>query len=147
VTDPAGVRTAVLRAWPWTVALAVVLTGFVLLGLLGLGLHTSLVSILVSLAVTLVAAIALSRALSLGVRVTPSGLIIRELTRTTPVPWETVRGVSCEKSEGRGYVPVLRLASTPRLEITVLAAYSPEVAQRRTDALARAYAASRTRRR
>ena len=136
----------VLRAWPWTAALATVLVGFVLLGLLGIGRHTSVVALLISVVVTLLAAFALARALALGVRVTPSGMIIRELTRTTPVPWETVRGVFCEKSQGRGYVPVLRLASRERMEVTVLAAYRQEVARRRTEALSQAYAASRKRR-
>jgi hypothetical protein len=137
----------VLRAWPWTIALATVLAGFVLLGLLGVDRHSSLASLLISVVVTLLAALALSRTLSTGVRVTPSGMIIRELTRTTPVQWETVRSVGCEKSQGRGYVPVLRLASNERLEVTVLAAYRVEVAQRRADVLERAFAASRRRRR
>lgn len=137
----------VLRAWPWTIALATVLAGFVLLGLLGIDRHSSIVSLLISVVVTLLAALALSRSLSTGVRITPSGLIIRELTRTTPVPWEKVRSVACEKSQGRGYVPVLRLASSERLEVTVLAAYRADVAQRRTDVLAQAFAASRRRRR
>jgi len=137
----------VLRAWPWTIALATVLAGFVLLGLIGIGRHSSVVSLLISGVVTLLAALAFSRAISLGVRVTSSGLIIRDLTRTTPVPWETVRGVSCEKSQGRGYVPVLRLGSNERVEVTVLAAYRQDVAQRRADALSAAHAASRKRRR
>jgi hypothetical protein len=135
----------VLRAWPWTVALAAVLAGFGLLALFGIGRPTSAVSLLVSVAVTLLTALALARVLSLGVRVTPSGLIIRELTRSTPVLWETVRGVSCEKSQRRGYVPVLRLASRQRVEVTVLAAYRQDVAQRRCDLLARAFATSRRR--
>jgi hypothetical protein len=97
--------------------------------------------------VTLLAALALARTLSLGVRITPSGLVIRELTRTTPVPWETVRSVACEKSQGRGYVPVLRLAAQERVEVTVLAAYRQGVAQRRSDVLAQALAAARKRRR
>ena len=137
----------VLRAWPWTIALCVVLGGFVLLGLVGLGRHTSAVTLVVSIVVTLVAALALSRALSLGVRLTASGLIIRELTRTTAVPWDTVRSVACEKSEGRGYAPVLRLGTGARVEVTVLAAYRADVAQRRADVLAEAYAATRKRRR
>ena len=137
----------VLRAWPWTIALATVLAGFVLLGLIGIGRHSSVVSLLISGLVTLLAALAFARAISLGVRVTSSGLIIRDLTRTTPVPWETVRGVSCEKSQGRGYVPVLRLGSNERVEVTVLAAYRQDVAQRRADALSAAHAASRKRRR
>jgi hypothetical protein len=135
----------VLRAWPWTIALAAILAAFVLLGLFGVGRHTSAGSLVVSGVVTLLAALALSRTLSLGVRVTPSGLIIRELTRTTPVPWETVKSVTCEKSLGRGYVPVLRLGKE-RVEVTVLAAYRQDVAQRRADVLAQAFAASRQRR-
>ena len=135
----------VLRAWPWTVALAAILAAFVLIGLVGVGLHTSAGAVVVSGVVTLLAAVALARTLSLGVRVTSSGLIIRELTRTTPVPWETVRSVTCEKSQGRGYVPVLRLGKE-RVEVTVLAAYRQDVAQRRADVLAQAFAASRKRR-
>jgi PH (Pleckstrin Homology) domain-containing protein len=137
----------VLRAWPWTIALASVLAGFVLVGLVGIAVHSSTVSLLISVAVTLLAALALSRSLSAGVRITPSGLIIRELTRTTPVPWEKVRSVACEKSQGRGYVPVLRLSTSERLEVTVLAAYRVDVAQRRADVLSRAFAGSRKRRR
>jgi len=136
----------VLRAWPWTIALAAVLAAFVLIGLLGIDRHSSVGSLLISVVVTLLAAAALARTLSLGVRITPSGLIIRELTRTTPVPWESVRSVVCEKSQGRGYVPVLRLAAKQRVEVTVLAAYRQEVAQRRAEALAQAFAASRKRR-
>jgi hypothetical protein len=135
----------VLRAWPWTIALAAILAAFVLIGLVGVGRHTSAGAVVVSAVVTLLAALALSRSLSLGVRVTPSGLIIRELTRTTPVPWETVESVTCEKSHGRGYVPVLRLGKE-RLEVTVLAAYRQDVAQRRADVLAQAFAQSRKRR-
>ena len=136
----------VVRAWPWTIALAAILAVFVLIGLLGVGRHSSVGALLLSAVVTLLAAVALARTLALGVRVTPSGLIIRELTRTTPVRWETVRSVSCEKSQGRGYVPVLLRQGKERVEVTVLAAYRRDVAQRRTDVLAQAFAASRKRR-
>jgi hypothetical protein len=138
--------SGVLRAWPWTIALSVVLAGFVLLGLVGLSRRSSVGELIFSLAVALVAAVALSRALSLGVRITPSGLIIRDLTRTTPIPWNKIRSVSCEKSRGRGYVPVLRTADTDRLEVTVLAAYREPAAQQRAEVLAKALAATKRRR-
>jgi hypothetical protein len=156
-----------LRSWPWSLALAAVLAGFVLLGLIGVGLRTSAPELLISAVVTALSAAALVRALTTGVRLTPSGLIIRELTRSTPIPWSQVREVNCAKSAGRGYVPVLILTGPPpgrsrsgagtagsaatngraRLEVTVLAAYREPVARRRADQLAAAFAATRTRRR
>ena len=153
-----------LRSWPWSLALAAVLAGFVLLGLIGVALRTSGPELLISAAVTVLSAAALVRALTTGVRLTSSGLIIRELTRSTPIPWSQVRAVDCAKSAGRGYVPVLTLTGPPpgqprlgtgtaagrskeQLEVTVLAAYREPVARRRADQLAAAFAATRTRRR
>ena len=100
------------RSWPWTIALAAVLVGFVLLGMIGLGLRTSSAEILVSMLVTAAAVAGLVRVLSMGVRATPTGLIIRDLTRTTLVPWTRVRGISCRKTDRRGvFAPVLHLAA------------------------------------
>ena len=154
-----GVKT--WRSWPWTIALAAVLSGFVLLGLIGLGLRTSMLEILVSLVVLGAAVVALLRVLSMGVRATPTGLIIRDLTRTTPVLWTQVRRVTCERTDRRGvHVPVLHLApqraaksvrrgtgSQESLEVTVLGSYQRAVAQRRTDQIeaARKAATQRTR--
>jgi hypothetical protein len=137
------------RSWPWTIALAAVLAGFALLGVVGLGLRTSAVEIVVSLVVTAAAVAGLLRVLSMGVRATPTGLIIRDLTRTTRVPWTSVRRITCEPGGRRGvHVPVLRLGAPPAvkggrrgtgtgtgkdIEITVLGSYQRAVAQRRAD--------------
>lgn len=157
------------RSWPWTIALAGVLAGFVLLGLVGLGLRTSLAELVISAVVTLAALAALLRVLSMGVRATPTGLIIRDLTRTRPVLWTQIRKVTCEPTDRRGvHAPVLHLTSrrsTDRkagggkaadgkgtatatdIEVTVLASYQRAVAQRRTDLIeaARVAATRRTR--
>lgn len=146
-------RHPVLRSWPWTLALAVILAGFVLLGVVGLLARTSGVEVAVSLIVTGVAAVGLSRVLGMGVVVTPSGLIIRELTRTTLVEWTSIRTVESGPTERRRvFAPALRLGTRvsatgrelpERLELTVLASYSPQVAQHRADQLAAALAAVR----
>lgn len=122
------------------------LLGFVLLGLVGLGLRTSPVEILVSLVVTGAALVGFARVSTMGVRATPTGLIIRDLTRTTLVPWTRVRSISCRRTDRRGvFAPVLHLATPPvkggrrgtgqaeDVEVTVLASYREAVAQRRTD--------------
>jgi Bacterial PH domain len=99
------------RSWPWTIALAAVLAGFALLGVIGLGLRTSPGEIAISLVITGAAVVGLLRVLSMGVRATPSGMIIRDLTRTRRVLWDQVRRVTCEPTDRRGvYVPVLHLS-------------------------------------
>jgi len=163
MTSNRMLSTRMLRSWPWCLALAGVLAGFVLLGLIGVALRTSAPELLVSAVVTVLSAASLVRALTTGVRLTPSGLIIRELTRSTPIPWSQVRAVDCAKSAGRGYVPMLTLTGPPpgkprpgtgtgpgkngqqQLEVTVLAAYREPVARRRADQLAAAFAATRGR--
>ena len=149
------------RSWPWTIALAAVLVGFVLLGMIGLGLRTSSAEILVSILVTAAAVAGLVRVLSMGVRATPTGLIIRDLTRTTLVPWTRVRGVTCRRTDRRGvFAPVLHLAperavkgvrrgsgQREDIEISVLGSYREAVVLRRTDEIeaARTGAVQRTR--
>ena len=147
------------RSWPWTIALAAVLAGFVFLGLIGLGLRTSWGEILISLLVTGAAVAGLLRVLATGVRATPSGLIIRDLTRTTRVLWTQVRRVSCAPTDRRGvHAPVLHLSAPPNvkgsrrgtgaqkdIEITVLASYKPDVAQRRADQIEAARVAAKQR--
>ena len=145
------------RSWPWTIALATVLAGFVLLGLFSLAFRPSVGERLVYLAVTGAAVAGLSRALTMGVRTTPTGLAIRELTRTTLIPWTRVRGVTSRPTDRRRvHAPVLLLAperavkggprgrrADEQLVITVLGSYSAVVAQRRADELAKARPASR----
>ena len=118
------------------------MTGFLLLGLIGLSLRTSVVGIVISSVACLAALAALSRVLSTGVRVTPSGLVVRELTRTTLIPWTQVRRVTSEPTGRRGiHAPVLTLAQGRR-ELTVLASYRPEVSERRAAVLERARVAA-----
>ena len=148
-------RPQLLRSRLWTAALSVVLGGFVLLGLAGMALRSSMVSAIVSFLLAGAALFGLSRVLQMGVLIAPSGLAVRELTRTTLIPWNRVRSVTCEKSSRRGiHVPVLQLLPGPggargqdRLELHVLASYKAEVAQQRTDAIAAARPAAARKRR
>jgi hypothetical protein len=151
------------RSWPWTIALGAVLGAFVLLGVVGLGLRTSGVEVAVSLLVTGAAFVGLMRVLSMGVKGTPTGLVIRDLTRTTMVPWTDVRKVTVAQTDRRGvHAPVLRMSGARAagsgrrgagtgerqdIEVTVLGSYRPVVAQRRADELelARKDATRRTR--
>jgi len=149
-------RRRVWRSWPWTIALATVLGGLALLGLAGLGLNASTLGSLISLLVTVGAGAGLLRVLATGVRATPTGLIIRELTRTTRVPWTQVRGVDSRPTERpRVFAPVLLLAperavkggrrgraAEQILQVRVLGSYREAVAQRRADELAEARAES-----
>ncbi len=148
-------NTRVLRSWPWTAALAAPLSGLVLLSLVALSLRTGPIALVVAAA----AVAALARVLSTGVQITPSGLVIRELTRTTRVPWTRVRGVTSRPTErSRVHAPVLLLApagavkgarrgraSDEALQVRILASYRQEVAQRRADELAKARAAATNR--
>ena len=144
-----------LRSWPWTIALAGVLIGFVLIGAAGLGARTSGLEVLLSFAVSAAAAAGVVRVLNMGVKVTPSGLIIRDLTRTALVPWDRVRGVTAEQTGRRVYAPVLHLAQAgagrrgrapgERLEITVLGSYRVAIAQGRADKIAGARKAATAR--
>jgi hypothetical protein len=139
------VKRQILRSWPWTLALGGVLTGFLLLGMLGLSLRTSTAGRILSFLLIVGALLALYRVLTSGVHVLPSGLIVRELTRSIPVPWPRIRSITTAATARKGvYAPVLLVApqkggrqkgGTERLELTILAAYSQAVAQRRTDAL------------
>jgi hypothetical protein len=146
----------IMRSWPWTIALAGVVTGFVLIGMVGLSLRSSWVEVGFSLVVILGGLVALYRVLTSGVHVLPSGLIVRELTRSTPVPWPRIRSITTAATARKGvYAPVLLVGpareragaaersgararlerGNDRLELTILAAYSQAVAQRRTEAL------------
>jgi hypothetical protein len=149
-------RRQILRSWPWTIALAGVLTCFVLLGMVGLSLRASTGGRIFSFVLIVGGLAALYRVLTSGVHVLPSGLIVRELTRSTPVPWARIRSITTAPTSRKGvYAPVLRVALAPeraaaalrggtrskpgrgtdQLELTILAAYSEEVANRRTEAL------------
>jgi hypothetical protein len=129
------VKRQILRSWPWTLALAGVLIGFLLLGMVGLSLRTSTGGRIISFVVIVGALIALYRVLTSGVHVLPSGLIVRELTRSTPVPWPRIRSITTAPTARKGvYAPVLQVGSD-RLELTILASYSQDVAKRRTEAL------------
>ena len=123
------------RSWPWTLALAGIMAGFLLLGLIGLSVRSSVLEVVISSVACVAALVAFSRVLSMGVRVTPSGLVVRDLTRTTLIPWTQVRRVTSEPTGRRSiHAPVLTLAQG-RSELTVLASYRAEVSQRRAAAL------------
>jgi hypothetical protein len=149
------VKPRLLRSRLWTGMLATVLGGFVLLGLAGMALRSSTASAVVSFVLAGAALFGFSRVLQMGVLIAPSGVAVRELTRTTLIPWTRVRSVTCEKTDRRGiHAPVLRLTPGPggaqgkdRLELTVLASYRAEVAQQRTDAIAAARPAAPRKRR
>ena len=156
-------KRRVIRSWPWTIALAAVLGGLLVVGLFRLSTAGGVGDLVFGGLLVAGALYALYRVLTSGVHILPSGLIIRELTRSTPIPWSQVRAVDCAKSAGRGYVPVLTLTGPPpgkprpgtgtgpgkngqqQLEVTVLAAYREPVARRRADQLAAAFAATRGR--
>jgi hypothetical protein len=137
-----------------------VLTGFLLIGLVGATLRSSTLGVLIGLLMVAASLFAVYRVLTAGVHVLPSGLLIRELTRTTPVPWARIRAIETGPTGRRGvYAPILVVMLEPasgsrkggtreRMEVTVLASYHEAVAKRRTAELiaARAAAASRTRR-
>jgi hypothetical protein len=129
------VNRRVLRSWPWTIALALVVMVFISLGMFGISLRTSALEAGVSLVLVLAGLLALYRVLTSGVHVMPSGVIVRELTRSTPVPWARVRSITTEPTGRKGvYAPVL-VTQNGRLELTVLAAYSQAVAERRAEEL------------
>jgi hypothetical protein len=149
----------VVRSWPWTLALAAPMTGFVALGLFAMAVRTDPLSRLLVFVGTAAAGAALARTLSTGVQLSPSGLVIRELTRTSRVPWARVRAVTSRPTARKGvHAPVLHLiperavkggrrgrAAEQDLELTVLASYRESVARARADRLAQALAGTRTR--
>src|ERR1700730_1896928 len=87
----------------------------------------------------------------MGWKGTPTGLVIRDLTRTTMVPWTDVRKVTVAQTDRRGvHAPVLRMSGARAagggrrgagtgerqdIEVTVLGSYRPVIAQRRADEL------------
>ena len=151
----------VLRSWPWTIALAAVGGAVLLVGLLAFSARSSLFGLLLSLITIGAALFALFRVLTSGVYVLPTGLIIRELTRSTPVPWARIKSITTAPTGRRGaHAPVLMVQSAPgtpksgrgggvtskqsgppQIEVTILASYHESVAKRRADDLAGARAA------
>jgi hypothetical protein len=144
----------VLRSWPWTIALAAVVGVVLLAGMFAFSVRSSLLGMLLSLITIGVALLALFRVLTSGVYLLPSGIIIRELTSSTPVPWPRVRSITNETTGRRGvHVPVLVVTPAPgeskeaaktRIEVTILGSYSEVVARRRTDELVAAKKAAGT---
>jgi len=141
----------VLRSWPWTGALAAVVCAVLLVGLIAFSARSSLVGMLLSLVTIGISLLALFRVLTSGVYVLPTGLIIRELTRSTPVPWARIRSITTAPSGRRGvHAPVLMVVPAPgtpksapsRIEVTLLASYHESVAKRRADELTAARAAA-----
>jgi hypothetical protein len=141
----------VLRSWPWTLALAGGVCAVLLVGMLAFSARSSLIGLLFSLVTVGFALLALFRVLTSGVYVLPTGLIIRELTRSTPVPWPRIRSITTAPTGRRGvHAPVLVVAPAPgtsksapsRIEVTILASYHESVAKRRADELAAARAAA-----
>jgi hypothetical protein len=148
---PSLTRHRVLRSWPWTIALAAVAGAVLLVGLLGFSARSSLLGLLLSLITIAAALLALFRVLTSGVYVLPTGLIIRELTRSTPVPWARIKSITTATTGRRGaHAPVLVVmpapgtpkSAPPRIEVTILASYHESVAKRRADELAAARAAA-----
>ena len=141
----------VLRSWPWTIALAAVAGAVLLVGLVAFSARSSLLGLLFSLVTIGVSLLALYRVLTSGVYVLPSGLIIRELTRSTPVPWPRIRSITTAPSGRRGvHAPVLLVVPAPgaskaapnRIEVTILASYRESVAKSRAEQLTAARAAA-----
>ena len=148
-----------IRSWPWTIALATVLTGLLLVGLLRLSTASSALDVVFGVVLVGGALFALFRVLTSGVHILPSGLIIRELTRSTRLPWDRIRAITSGPSDrSRVYVPVLTVtpgAVDPRwsgrrgwrrtsqgsgtdIAVDILGSYSAPVAQRRAEELAAA---------
>ncbi len=133
-------------------ALASVVGVVLLAGMFAFSVRSSLIGLILSTITIGLALLALYRVLTSGVYLLPSGLIIRELTSSTPVPWARVRSITTEPTGRRGvHAPVLRVTpasgaaretAKTRIEVTILAAYSEPVAQRRTDELVAAKAAA-----
>ena len=119
-----------------------------LAGMFGFSVRSSWLGLILSLIVIAIALLALFRVLTSGVYLLPSGLIIRELTSSTPVPWARVRSITTEPTGRRGvHAPVIAVTSTPgaqknRIEVTILGSYSEAAAQRRTKELIAAKAAA-----
>lgn len=148
----------VLRSWPWTIALAAVAGVVLLIGMIAFSNRSSWFGFVLSLVTVGAALTALFRVLTSGVYVLPSGIIIRELTRSTPVPWPRVRSITTEPTAARrrAQAPVLTVLPVPgpgqtqqnaknaevRVEVTILASYQERVAKRRTQELIDARAAA-----
>jgi len=159
------VKRRVIRSWPWTIALAAVLGGLLVVGLFRLSTAGGVGDLVFGGLLVAGALYALYRVLTSGVHILPSGLIIRELTRSTRLPWERIRAISSGPSDrSRVYVPVLtvtpgavdarwasrrgfRTSSSngrsskgagTEIAVDILGSYSAPVAQRRADELAAA---------
>jgi hypothetical protein len=114
--------------------------------------RSSLLGFILSMITIGLALLALFRVLTSGVYLLPSGIIIRELTSSTPVPWTRVRSITTEPTGRRStHAPVLVVTPAPgastdtkktRIQVTILASYSEPVARRRTDELVAAKAAA-----
>ena len=157
-------KRRVIRSWPWTIALAAVLAGLLVVGMFRLSTAGGVGDLVFGGVLVAGALYALFRVLTSGVHILPSGLIIRELTRSTRLPWDRIRAISSGPSDrSRVYVPVLtvtpgavdqrwasrrgfRRASPGRsskgsgtdIAVDILGSYSAPVAQRRADELAAA---------
>jgi hypothetical protein len=154
-----AVKRRVIRSWPWTIALATVLGGLLVVGLFRLSTAGGTGDLVFGALLVGGSLYALFRVLTSGVHILPSGLIIRELTRSTRLPWDRIRSITSGPSDrSRVYVPVLTVtpgAVDPRwasrrglrrsspgsgtdIAIDILGSYSAPVAQRRADELAAA---------
>jgi hypothetical protein len=101
------------RAWrsPWNVGLGAVVCALAAVALVRAVLVSESVERVLDLAFAVAATVAGVRALRLGVIATPTEVVIRELTRTTRIPWTRVAGVTWRPLARRGaHAPVLRLA-------------------------------------
>jgi hypothetical protein len=76
--------------------------------------RSSLLGFILSMITIGLALLALFRVLTSGVYLLPSGIIIRELTSSTPVPWTRVRSITTEPTGRRSaHAPVLVVSSRP----------------------------------
>ena len=100
------------RAWRsgWNVGLGVVVCALAAVALVRAALVTESVERVLDLVFAVAATVAGVRALRLGVVATPTEIVIRELTRTTRIPWARVAGVTWQPLARRNaFAPVLRL--------------------------------------
>jgi len=106
------VRGEARRAWRsgWNVGLGVVVCALAAVALARAALVTESLERVLDVVFAAAATFAGVRALRLGVFATPTEIVIRELTRTTRIPWTRVAGVTWQPLARRGaHAPVLRL--------------------------------------
>lgn len=146
------------EAWrsPWSVSLGVILCALAAVSVVRATLAGGTGERVLELLFAAAATVGGVRALRLGVVATPSELVIRELTRTTAIPWSRVAGVTWGPLARRGaHAPMLRLGpekavkgarrrrgAQTTLPLQGLASYREAVARRRAEQIDSARAAA-----